>query len=268
MYRAGAAYLAVAFALVEGASLVFPTFGLGPGVFNALVLVSVMGFPVALGLAWTFDLSGRGIQRTGPAPIGSGPGAPDRWGRAKAALVGAGFVGIAWLGVRLWQPLGEGPVTGVPVEEPVLAVLPFDDFSPAGDQAYFTDGLHEELLHQLAMLRGVRLTSRTSVSHFRGSPATAKAIGDSLGARYVLEGSVRQSPDSVQLTVQLIDALTDDHLWSESYTRSMSLEGLFDLQRTLATRVAGSLGGTLAAGTGQTGGKAPTSNLEAYHAYL
>jgi serine/threonine-protein kinase len=258
----------VAFAVVEGASLVFPTFGLGPGVFNGLVLVSVLGFPVALGLAWTFDVSGGGIQRTGTLPRGSINVAPDRWGRAKAALVGAGFVAIAWFGVRLWQPLGVGETTGVPVDAPVLAILPFDDFSPGGDQAYFADGLHDELLHQLAMLRGIRLTSRTSVSHFRGSPATAEAIADSLGARYVIESSVRREPDSVQVTVQLIDAMTDDHLWSESYTRAMSLEGIFDLQKTLAMRVAGSLGGTLAAGVGQTLGTAPTSSLEAYHAYL
>jgi adenylate cyclase len=268
VYRAGAAYLAVAFAVVEGASLVFPTLGLGPGVFNALVLVSLLGFPLALALAWTFDVTGGGIQRTAPAGEGSVAMGPDRWARPKAALVGAGFVAIVWLGVRLWQPLGSEDPNGVPVDAPVLAVLPFADLSPGGDQAYFADGLHEELLHQLAKLRGIRLTSRTSASHFRGSPATATAIADSLGARYVLEGTVRFSPDSVQVTVQLIDAPSDDHLWSESYTRAMSLEGIFDLQKALANRVALSLGGTLAAGTGQTLGAAPTSNLDAYHAYL
>ena len=268
VYRAGAAYLAVAFALVEGASLVFPTLGLGPGVFNGLVLASLLGFPLAILLAWTFDLTGGSIQRTAPAGPTAVPVAPDRWARPKAALVGAGFVAIVWLGVRLWQPLADPGTDGVPMDAPVLAVLPFDQFSPDGDQAYFADGLHEELLHQLAMLRGIRLTSRTSVTHFRGSPATATAIADSLGARYVLEGSVRFSVDSVQVTVQLIDAPSDDHLWSESHTRAMSLEGIFDLQRVLATRVARSLGGTLAAGTGYVLGEAPTSSLEAYHAYL
>ena len=233
-----------------------------------MVLASLLGFPLAIILAWTFDVTGGGIRRTAPAQSTPGSVTPDRWARPKAALVGAGFMVIVWSGVRLWKPLGQDADTGVPVDAPVLAVLPFDDLSPEGDQAYFADGLHEELLHQLAMLRGVRLTSRTSVSHFRGSPATAEVIADSLGARYVLEGSVRRSPDSVQVTVQLIDAPTDEHLWSESYTRAMSLEGLFDLQRALATRLARSLGGTLAAGTGYVLGEAPTSSLEAYQAYL
>lgn len=268
VYRAGAAYLAVAFAVVEGASLVFPTFGLGPGVYNALVLVSLLGFPLVVVLAWTFDITGGGIRRTAPAGRASAEAGPDRWARPKAALVGAGFVAIAWLGVQLWQPqVPEGP-TGVPVDEPVLAILPFVDLSPEGDQAWFVDGLHEELMNQLAMLRGIRLTPGTSVDHFRDSQATISAIADSLGARFVLEGSVRSAADSVQVTVRLNDAASEEHLWSQSFGRALSLEGLFDLQRNLADRVANSVGGTLGAGTGQSLGIAPTSSLEAYHAYL
>jgi len=120
----------------------------------------------------------------------------------------------------------------------------------------------------LSTLRGIQLISRTSVAHFRGSRSTASVIADSLGARYVLEGSVRRSVDSLQITVQLIDAATDNHLWSESHVAALSMEGLFGLQQLLATRVAASLGGTLAARTGQTVGTPPTSNLEAYHAFL
>ncbi len=268
MYRAGAAYLAVAFAVVEGASLVFPTLGLGPGVYNGLVLLSLLGFPLAVALAWTFDITGGGIRRTAPAGQESVAAAPDRWARPKAALVGAGFVGIVWLGVRLWQPLGPGEDNGVPIDEPVLAVLPFQDLSPEGDQAWFVDGLHDELLNQLAALQGIRLTARTSVAHFRGSSSTVSVIADSLGARYVMEGSVRRAGDSIQVTVRLNDAAADEHLWSQSFGRALSLEGLFDLQRNLADRVANSVGGTLGAGTGQSLGITPTSSLEAYHAYL
>jgi adenylate cyclase len=238
-------------------------------VFNGLVLVAVLGFPVAVVLAWAFEVTDGAIRRTSPER-GPSPGTPDPWARVKAAAVGAGFVAVVWVGVGLWRsPDRATEAAGtVPTEEPVLAVLPFEDFSPGGDQAYLADGLHEELLHQLAMLRGISLISRTSVSHFRGSPATVAAIGDSLGANYVLEGSIRRAVDSVQVTVQLIDAASDAHLWSESYGAALTLDDLFDLQRRLATRVAGSLGGTLAVGTGRALGVAPTASLEAYNAYL
>jgi hypothetical protein len=131
-----AAYLAMEFAVLEGASLVFPTFGPGPHWFNGLVLVSVMGFPLALALAWTFEVTDGAIRRTAPTERGAVTAWPDRWARPKAALVGGGFVAIVWLGLALWQPLGSAAADAVPVDAPVLAVLPFDDFSPGGDQAY------------------------------------------------------------------------------------------------------------------------------------
>ena len=140
--------------------------------------------------------------------------------------------------------------------------------SRGGDQAYLADGLHEELLHQLAVLRGIELRSRTSVDHFRGSPSTVGAIADSLGARYVLEGSVRQAGDSVRLTVQLIDAQTDEAFWSESYDQALAVDGIFALQRSLAMRVSSSLDGTLSLSQSQRLGRTPTSSLDAYNLYL
>lgn len=261
----GAAYLAIAIGGLEGASNVFPVLGFGPTVFNVLVVLSLLGFPIAVGLAWTFDITESGIERTDPG----GPGAPmsstgDRWVRLKAALVGAGFVAVIWVGIRLWQPLGAEGLPPIPTGEPVLAVLSFDDFSPGGDQAYFADGLHEEVLHRLARVSGLRLTSRTSATHFKDSPLTATAIADSLGADYVLEGSIRSDSESLILTVQLIDAATDAHIWSEAITRAWTLDGILDLQRTLATRVASALGGTL----GERVARVPTRSLEAYNAYL
>jgi TolB-like protein/Tfp pilus assembly protein PilF len=269
VYRVGAAYLAVVFGVLQAADLVFPALGLGSRVFNGVVLASLLGFPVVVALAWMFDITGGGIRRTQPVRADDGAvWPPDRWARVKAALVGGGFVAAAFLGATLWRA---GPAVeesgGVPTERPVLAVLPFQDLSPEGDQEYFADGLHEEILHQLSVLRGLRLVSRTSVMHFRGSPATVGAIADSLGARYVVEGSVRRAEDSVRVTAQLIDAETDEHLWSESLSRAMSMDGLFDLERTLAGRLAGLVGGTLVTGQ-QTPGTAPTRSLEAYNEYL
>jgi TolB-like protein/Flp pilus assembly protein TadD len=179
------------------------------------------------------------------------------------------------LGMRMWKGPAAGAGAGaasnepvVPSDAPVLAVLPFTDLSPGGDQAYFADGLHEELLHQLAVLRGLHLTSRTSVEHFRGSPATVSAIADSLGARYVLEGSVRRAADSVRVTVQLIDAAADEHIWSETYDARLTLDEIFSVQSRIAEGVAGSTGGTLtSAGTARLG-RPPTSSLDAYNLYL
>jgi adenylate cyclase len=269
VYRVGAAYLAVVFAGLQGADLIFPALGLGPRGFNVLVLVSLLGFPVALALAWTFDVTGGTIRRTASVDAAGVTADPDRWVRLKAALVGGGFVAVLFLGIGLWQgPAMDGGGDAILTERPVLAVLPFQDLSPEGDQEYFADGLHEELLHQLATLRGLRLVSRTSVMHFRGSPWQVGAIADSLGADYVLEGSVRRAVDSVRVTVQLIPAEADEHLWSESYTRALSMDGLFDLQRTLAMRLARSLGGTLATGHAERLGSAPTRSLDAYNAFL
>ncbi len=269
MYRVGVAYLAAAFGGLEGADMVFPVLGLGPAAFNALVILSLLGFPLALTLAWTFDVTGRGIRRTSPSVSPHRPEVPfDRWGRPKAALVGAGFVLVVWAGIRAWQPVrasGEGGGLG---EEPVLAVLPIRDFSPESDRVYFADGLHEEILHQLAEVPGIRLMSRTSVQRFRASSLPVPAIADSLGADYILEGSLRTAAEQVNLTVQLIDGATDDHLWSESLTRSWTVEGLIDLQRTLARRVAGALGATLGSGLRDGEDGIPTSSLAAYHAYL
>lgn len=267
VYRVGAAYLAMALAALEGANLVFPTLGLGPGAFNGLVLTSLLGFPLALALAWTFDVTGSGIRRTEPWAVGPPTAASrDRWVRLKASLVGAGFVAVVWIGVRAWQPLGAPPETGVPVEEPTLAVLPLADFSPDGDHAYLSAGLHEEILHQLAQVPGIRLTSRTSSSFMQGVPP--KEAAASLGVRYVLESSVRMAQDSLLLTFQLIDTFTDEHIWSEVLGRRYTLEGLFDLQRLLAQRVAAALTGTLASSSAGTLGAPPTNSLEAYNEFL
>lgn len=260
------------FGALQAADMVFPALGFGPRVFNGLVLASLLGFPLAVALAWTFDITGHGIRRTPPSEGRRGIVAvPDRWSRVKAALVGAGFMGIVWFGVHVWQqPLAGSEGEAAIETRPVLAVLPFEDLSGRDDQAYLADGLHEEVLHQLAAVNGLRLTSRASVMHFQGSRSTVGAIADSLGARYVLEGSLRRAADSIRVIVELVDARMNEPLWSESYSRAFSAEGLFDLQRSLAKRLARSLSGTLSSSSGvaERVEHAPTANMEAYNAFL
>ena len=267
VYRVGATYLAVIFGVLQAADLVLPALGFGHRAFNGLVIASLLGFPLSVALAWMFDITGGTIRRT--EAVAGGAVDPDRWVRLKAAAVGAGFMAVVFVGIGLWRgPALDGDGIPVPTDRPVLAVLPFEDLSPEGDQAYFADGLHEELLHQLSSLRRLHLISRTSLMHFRGSALPVGVIADSLGARYVMEGSVRRAADSVRVTVRLSDASSDEHLWSESSSRALSMEGLLDLQRTLAVRVARALGGTLRSGGGEARGRAPTRSLEAYNYFL
>ena len=255
-----AAYFAAAWLSLELFDLVAEQFMWPIWVRQGATVVLLFGLVVTLVLAWYHGERGR--QRVGAAEM------------ALLATLLALAGGSVWMLKGRSDPAnsqasmaGDGR-SAVPTAEPVLAVLPFTDLSPGSDQAYFADGLHEELLHQLSILRGLHLNSRTSVDHFRGSPATVRAIADSLGARYVLEGSVRRAGDSVRVTVQLIDAVVDEHIWSETYDARLSLDEIFAVQTRIAEGVAGSLGGTLAAGASGRLGRAPTSSLDAYNLYL
>jgi adenylate cyclase len=253
-----AAYFAAAWLSLELFDLVAEQFLWPIWVRQSATVLLLFGVLVTVVLAWNHGERGR--QR-----VGSGEFVLLA---ALLALAG-GSVWILWTGSAPGETPGSDDAQAtVPMEEPVLAVLPFADLSPGGDQAYFADGLHEELLHQLAVLRGLHLTSRTSAEHFRGSPSTVRAIADSLGARYVMEGSVRRAGDSVRVTVQLIDAAADEHIWSESYDARLTLDEIFAVQTRIAEGVAGSLGGTFAAGARGRLGRAPTSSLDAYNFYL
>jgi serine/threonine-protein kinase len=253
-----AAYFAAAWISLELFDLVAEQFLWPIWVRQSATVLLLFGLLVTLVLAWNHGERGR--QRVGAGEL------------VLLAAILALAGGSVWL-LRTGAIAGDGQSSNggqatVPMEAPVLAVLPFTDLSAAGDQAYFADGLHEELLHQLAVFRGLHLTSRTSVEHFRGSPATVGAIADSLGARYVLEGSVRRAVDSVRVTVQLIDAAADEHIWSETYDARLTLDEIFSVQRRIAEGVAGSTGGTLSSGNGARLGRAPTASLDAYNLYL
>jgi class 3 adenylate cyclase/TolB-like protein/Flp pilus assembly protein TadD len=252
------AYFAVAWLSLEFFDLVAEQFMWPIWVRQGATVLLLFGLLITLVLAWHHGERGR--QKVGAGEL------------ALLATLLALAAGSVWLLSK--GPANEvssdagGGLATVPLDKPVLAVLPFADLSPGGDQAYFADGLHEELLQQLSILRGLRLNSRTSVAHFRGSPATVRAIADSLGARYVMEGSVRRAGDSVRVTVQLIDAAVDEHIWSETYDARLALDEIFGVQTSIAEGVAGSLGGTLAAGASSRLGRAPTSSLDAYNLYL
>jgi adenylate cyclase len=225
--KVGIAYAIVAWILIQIVVSVKEPLKLPDWSDTLIIVILAVGFPVALILAWAFERTPEGVRRT-PAAEPAAAAAPD-----------------------------DGTSS--------IAVLPFADMSPQKDQEYFADGITEELLNSLARIKGLRVSGRTSSFYFKGKNEDLRTIGDKLGVRYILEGSVRKSGERVRITAQLIDARSDRHLWSETYDRT--LDDLFVIQEQIAKSVADALEITL--GVGELGGlPGMTRNAAAYEEYL
>lgn len=277
VFRVMAVYGAVAFGVVQIADLAFPRLAMPDWTVTLVLLLVLLGFPIAIVLSWAFEQTPEGLKRTEKAPpeeiseIASAPAA-QRW---PIGIAAAG--GTALLLIGAWWVL-DGPGTSTAREalrpdDPVesIAVLPFADMSPEGDQAYFGDGLAEELLDALANIEGLTVAARTSSFRFRGADVDIGDVADRLGVQTILEGSVRSGGDRVRITAQLVNA-DGFHLWSESYDRTVDeMADLIGVQEEIAQSIVSalSLAPETAAGEPlETLVAQGTDNLEAYNAVL
>jgi len=263
VFRIAAVYGGVGFVIVQAADVFIPALHLPPWIMTAVALLVVLGFPIAVLIAWAFELTPEGLRRTEDAgdeeldAIAAQP-AGRRWPIGLAALAGVILIGLsAW-----W--LATGRIRGTGTYDSI-AVLPFANLSGNEDLEYFSDGLSEELLNALAGVEDLRVAARTSSFAFKGTNADIRTIADSLGVETVLEGSVRRSGDQVRITVQLIDAEHGFHLWSHEYDRG--LEDVFATQDEIASAVTAALLPRL------RDEEAPmtrggTKNVQAYDLYL
>ena len=229
------------------------------GILSAVVVGLGLGFPVAVGLAWAFDLTARGVTRTPEAAEGRGAGLPRGW-RLWGTLVGLGLLAAA-PGVT-WHFLLRG---GRAAAGPSVAVLPFADMSPGHDQEYLSDGIAEEILNALAQVDGLKVAGRTSAFSFKGRNVKVSSIGRELNVAAVLEGSVRKSGDRVRIAARLVSASDGYDLWSETYDRR--LDDVFAVQEEIARAVVAALRVRLATGQGPGPPSRPASP-EAYAQYL
>jgi TolB-like protein len=256
------AYGAIAWAVTEASSVVVPALHLPEWLVTAIVVFLLVGFPVAMVLAWIFDVGPQGIERT--EPIADAPASMRvRLRMAYAAVV---LLLMAGLGYLLYER-GFGRAHA---NEPhsSIAVLPFTNLSGDASRDYFSDGMSEELLNLLARIPGLKVASRTSSFAYKGRNLDIREVGQELGVETVLEGSVRQAGDQVRITAQLIDAETGFHLWSETYDRK--LEDIFQVQDEIAAAIVDKLRIELAPQEQALAmrDKAPTQNVEAYELYL
>ncbi len=241
--RVAVVYLVAAWLVIQVADTTFEPMGLPAWSLKLVIVLAALGFPLACALAWAFDVTALGIERT-PA-IAAGMAAattPDP------------------------PPAAASLAAPVPAPAESVAILPFADMSPAGDQGYFCDGIAEEIIAALCCVRDLRVASRTSSFQFKGRSADVREIGKALGVRSVLEGSVRKAGERVRITAQLVNAADGYHLWSESFDRELS--DVFAIQTEIAQRSLQALKLTLSKRETEMLERDGTSDAEAYDLYL
>jgi TolB-like protein len=278
--RVGGVYVVVGWVLVQIATTLEESIGL-PSWFDGLIVALLLiGLPVALIFAWAFELTPEGVVRTEDVP--EGESITRKTGRRLDYAIIAGIVALAV--IMLWRdsvdaPSATGPAQAVTESasfEPAasapldksIAVLPFENRSPNADDAYFADGVHDDLLTHLSKIRDMHVISRTSVMSYADTDKRIPDIGRELGVATVMEGAVQRAGNRVRINVQLIDAQTDAHLWAEIYDRELTLDNLFDIQSEITRAIADALHSVLSSGDQEQIADRPTSSVAAYEAYI
>ena len=254
VYRVAAAYIIASGFIIQIGSAVFPAWDLPNWTLRLVVVLLLVGFPVALILAWAYDVTPQGIQAT-PAP----PGTHRR--RNVIALTASGSSISAVAGFFLF-PRASG--RGI---EKSIAVLPFQSLSDEKENAYFADGIQDDILTNLSKIGDLKVISRMSVMSYRGDALrNAREIGKALGVATLLEGSVRRAGNRVRVSVQLINANNDEHIWAEDYDRDLT--DVFAIQTDLAQKIASSLQAKLSPDEKERLDRRPTENPDAYLLFL
>lgn len=261
VFRVGAAYAVLAWLIVQVADVATESFAAPSWVMRILIVFLLLGMPVALFLAWAFELTPEGVKKADEVPAGT-PKDP-RSGRMLNRLTIVGLlVAVAWLG---WDKL-EGPAIVETVSDKSIAVLPFADFSPDGGEGWFADGLTDEILNALARASDLRVASRTSSFRYRDADRDVPKIASELGVAHILEGSVRRAGDRLRVTAQLIRAADDVHLWSDTFDGSS--DDSITIQETIALKIAQALQTAMDPEELQRMLSAGTSSVEAWELYL
>lgn len=290
--RVALVYGATVFAVLQVADILVDPLALPPWTMRVLVVLAAVLFPVALVLAWAFELSPDGVTRTAPSRragptdasgeaggSGSGAAGPEstqstsliskRTVVAVGVLVAVGF-GAGWFFAPGAASDTEGPMLLVSEElrPQGIAVLPFTSRSESAESAeFFAAGLHDDLLTRLAAVEGLVVISRTSVEQYRDTEKSIPRIGRELSVAYVLEGGVQRAGERLRVNAQLIDARTDEHVWAETLDGDLAMADIFAIQTDLAERIVQAMTAELPGSRGLAAGELPTESVEAWEAY-
>jgi TolB-like protein/Tfp pilus assembly protein PilF len=261
VYKVAVAYAIVGWLLVQIATQVFPFLEIPASVVRLVIVLVAAGFPIALVIAWAFELTPDGIKRT--AEIEPGSRSPNRTWIYIVVIGGAISIGLFFLGRFTAGPAQRASDS---VHEKSIAVLPFDNLSRDPDNAYFADGIQDQILTRLAKIADLKVTSRISTQKYKSRPNTLSEIAQQLGVTHVLEGSVQKAAEQVRISVQLINCVNDSHLWAETYDRK--LIDVFAVESDVAQKIAASLEAKLTGREIRDITAGGTKNPEAFDAYL
>ena len=273
VYRVAVTYAVVSWVLIQIATQVFPFFEIPNWAVRVVVLLLLLGFPLALILAWAFELTAEGFKRTEDVPldksIRSHTGRKLLAVAAVAAALAAGLF-LVQIARRPWkesdQELARTAATAQTIPEKSIAVLPFSNLSAEQENVFFTDGIQDEILANLAKVADLKVISRSSVTVYTaGAPRNIREIGRQLGVAHLLEGSVQRTKNRVRVTAQLIDARNDEHQWGEHYDREIA--DAFAIQSEIAQAIALQLQAKLSP-TEKAAIEPATRDVQAFDLYL
>jgi TolB-like protein/Tfp pilus assembly protein PilF len=268
--RVAVAYAVTAWLLLQLGDVVLSNIAAPPWVIQVIMLLLVICMPVALIFAWAFELTPEGLKKEGH--VDPSVSITQHTGRKLDFTIIAALTAALALSLYLNFNANDAPDTTKEVGDsdisPSIAVLPFANRSANDADAFFVDGMHDDLLTHLAKISALKVISRTSVMQYRDTLKTMRVIGDELDVSTLLEGGVQRSGDRIRINVQLIDAKTGGHLWAETYNQRLTTDNIFEIQEQIASEVAVALNTVLSPDDKNRLADRPTDNIEAYEAYV
>jgi TolB-like protein len=283
VFRVGIAYLITAWLLLQVVDLVLENINAPDWIMQVFMLGLAVGFPVTLVIAWAFEMTPEGLKKE--KEVDRSSSITHVTGRKlDRAIIGVLVIALGYFvydkfsqDITATSPPGDGAsevATNLPLTAEAdphrksIAVLPFANRSSREEDAYFADGIHDDLLTSLAKVGSLKVISRTSVMRYRESVLSIPEIAAELGVNTVLEGGIQRSADQVRINVQLIDAASDEHLWAENYDRALSAQNLFAIQSEISREIVSALKATLTDEESERLAEQPTDSLEAYGEYV
>ena len=264
VFRVAIAYAVAAWVLMQIAATVLPIFEAPPWILKVITFVIILGLPIALILAWAYELTNEGVKRE--AEVDRSKSITKQTGnKLDRGIIVVLLIGIMWL---VFDRFFANDQTQVSEDGRSIAVLPFQNMTNDAANDPFTVGIHDDLLTQISRIASLKTISRTSVLQYRNTTKTIPEIASELGVATVVEGGVQRVGDRVRINAQLIDAATDVHLWAATYDRELSASNIFAIQSEIAKAIANALQATLTDDEQQRLGNVPTESIAALERYF